>query len=58
MNMGQNINTKARESQHTLSADGREIYFISDRGGGVGKNDNWMSKKMDRQTKLIPILPE
>ncbi len=53
VNMGKNINTKAWESQPSLSADGRVIYFISDRGGGVGKNDIWMSKK-DKEGNWLP----
>ena len=52
-NMGRNINTKAWESQPALSADGREIYFISDRGGGIGQNDIWMSKK-DKEGNWMP----
>jgi len=55
VNMGKNINTKAWESQPTLSADGRVIYFISDRGGGVGKNDIWMSKK-DKEGNWLPAV--
>ncbi|MBT31469.1 MAG: hypothetical protein CMO01_17575 [Thalassobius sp.] len=54
-NMGRNINTKAWESQPALSADGREIYFISDRGGGIGQNDIWMSKK-DKEGNWLPAV--
>ena len=47
-NLGPNINSRAWESQPTLSADGRRLFFISDRGGGLGKRDIWMSQK-DRE---------
>ena len=43
-NLGPNINTRAWESQPSLSADGRTLYFISDRGDGIGKRDIWMSE--------------
>ena len=55
VNMGRNINTKAWESQPSLSADGRVIYFISDRGGGLGKNDIWMSEK-DKEGNWLPAV--
>ena len=38
-NMGQPINTKGWESQPSLSADGRLLYFASDREGGQGDRD-------------------
>jgi outer membrane protein OmpA-like peptidoglycan-associated protein len=42
-NMGPAINSTAWESQATLSADGRKLYFISTRRGGKGKRDIWYS---------------
>jgi outer membrane protein OmpA-like peptidoglycan-associated protein len=42
-NMGPKINTMAWESQPSLSADGRTIFFVSDRQGGYGRRDIWMS---------------
>lgn len=44
-NMGAPINTRAREAQPTLSADGRTMYFVSDRADGVGGRDIWRSKR-------------
>jgi outer membrane protein OmpA-like peptidoglycan-associated protein/Tol biopolymer transport system component len=35
------INTNAWESQPSMSADGRKIYFSSDRPGGLGGRDIW-----------------
>lgn len=44
-NMGTPINSSAWESQPSLSADGRTIYFASSRPGGFGGQDIWYSKK-------------
>ncbi len=43
-NLGENINSRSWDSQPTLSADGRKLFFISDRSGGYGKRDIWMSQ--------------
>ena len=45
LNLGRNINSRSWDSQPALSADGRKLFFISDRGGGFGKRDIWMSQK-------------
>ena len=42
-NLGPNVNSSEWESQPSLSADGRTLYFISDRRGGVGRRDIWES---------------
>lgn len=42
-NLGSNVNSTEWESQPSLSADGRTLYFISDRRGGVGRRDIWVS---------------
>lgn len=39
------VNTSAWESQPSLSADGRELYFVSDRPGGQGRLDLWVSRQ-------------
>lgn len=39
------INTKYWESQPSLSADGRTLYFASDRPGGLGRRDIWKSEQ-------------
>ncbi|CCH00993.1 OmpA/MotB domain protein [Fibrella aestuarina BUZ 2] len=44
-NLGPVINTRYYESQPSLSADGRQLYFISDRPGGIGKRDIWRSDR-------------
>lgn len=43
-NMGKNVNSRFWDSQPTLSADGRTLYFVSNRPGGVGGKDIWKSK--------------
>lgn len=42
-NLGPNVNTAAWESQPSLSADGRTLYFVSERHGGYGRRDIWVS---------------
>jgi OmpA-OmpF porin, OOP family len=42
-NLGQNVNTAEWESQPSLSADGRTLYFVSDRRGGLGRRDIWIT---------------
>ena len=43
-NMGDVINSRQWESQPSLSADGRILYFSSDRKGSIGKTDIWYSR--------------
>lgn len=43
-NLGPNVNSSEWESQPSLSADGRVLYFVSDRRGGYGRRDIWMSE--------------
>lgn len=42
-NMGKPINTTARETQPSLSSDGKTIYFASNRPGSKGNLDIWKS---------------
>jgi len=42
--LGPNINTKFRETHASLSADGRYLYFTSDRKGGYGGLDIYVSE--------------
>ncbi|MDN4165942.1 OmpA family protein [Cytophagales bacterium LB-30] len=44
-NLGPNVNTRSWESQPSLSADGRVLFWASDRPGGKGKTDIWMSTR-------------
>jgi outer membrane protein OmpA-like peptidoglycan-associated protein/tetratricopeptide (TPR) repeat protein len=44
-NMGSKINSSFWDSQPSLSADGRLLFFSSDRRGGVGGNDIWYAAR-------------
>jgi OmpA-OmpF porin, OOP family len=48
MNLGDDINTNATECIPFLAPDGFTIYFSSNREGGLGSNDIYVSKRMDR----------
>jgi outer membrane protein OmpA-like peptidoglycan-associated protein len=43
VNLGPPINTSAWESQPSVTADGRTLYFTSDRPGTIGNLDIWVS---------------
>lgn len=47
VNMGAAVNSAAWESQPSLSADGRVLYFVSDRKGGIGGRDLYVSYRLD-----------
>ena len=49
------INTRFHESSASLSPDGNYLYFISDRPGGMGGKDIWMSQKEHNDTWTNPI---
>ncbi|MBN1599397.1 MAG: PD40 domain-containing protein [Bacteroidales bacterium] len=54
-NIGGSINSTAKETQPSLSADGRTIYFSSDRPGGKGGLDIWMSSMDDNDKWKNPV---
>lgn len=43
--LSNNINTKFHESSGSISFDGKTLYFVSDREGGYGGNDIYISSK-------------
>ena len=43
-NCGSNVNTRYWESQPSMSADGKTIYFASNRPGGYGGMDIWKTE--------------
>lgn len=49
------VNTKYWESQPSLSADGRTLYFASDRPGGQGRRDIWKSEQQKDGTWGKPV---
>lgn len=44
INLGPSVNTAEWESQPSLSADGKTLYFVSGRPGGYGRRDIWVSR--------------
>lgn len=46
INLGDQINTKHWETQPSISYDGQNLYFVSNRPGGFGGSDIWMSKRL------------
>ncbi|WKN30511.1 OmpA family protein [Porifericola rhodea] len=47
-NLGGQVNGKSWESQPSLSADGKTLYFISDRAGGIGRRDIYVSYRNEK----------
>lgn len=43
-NLGKNVNSKFWDSQPSLSADGKTLYFVSTKPGGKGGRDIWVTK--------------
>lgn len=44
--MSERVNTKAFETSASMSADGKTLFFASDRSGGYGGLDLWMSRML------------
>lgn len=53
-NMGEPVNTRAWESQPSLSADGKTLYFASERSGGKGGKDIWVSYRQADGSWSVP----
>lgn len=49
------INTNYHESGASFGPDGRTLYFVSDKPGGFGGNDIYMSKKNDKDKWSEPV---
>ncbi len=54
-NMGRGINSRYWDSQPTISGDGRTIYFASNRPGGRGGLDIWVTRRIGDE--WIPAVP-
>lgn len=54
-NLGPTVNSRYYESQPALSADGRRLYFVSDRPGGQGKRDIWRTDADEQGNWLAPV---
>jgi outer membrane protein OmpA-like peptidoglycan-associated protein len=55
VNLGPPVNTNSWESQPSVSADGRYLYFTSNRNGGKGKMDIWKAEKIGTSTEGFPV---
>ncbi|KAB7732125.1 OmpA family protein [Rudanella paleaurantiibacter] len=51
MSLGADVNTKFTETTPFLAPDGATLYFSSDREGGLGSNDIYVSKRIDKTWK-------
>ncbi len=54
-NIGPPVNTSGWESQPSLSADGRTLYFVSNRPGGIGGYDIWTAELMEDGKWANPV---
>ncbi|MFC3197445.1 OmpA family protein [Parapedobacter deserti] len=53
-NLGAPVNSRGWEAQPALGADGRTLYFVSNRQGGQGGYDIWKSTLQDNGQWSIP----
>ncbi len=53
--LNKNINTRFYESHAAISSDGRKLYFTSNREGGLGELDLWVSEKDVTDDWGIPV---
>jgi len=58
MNLGPIINTSGDENAPWLSTDGHALYFTSDRPGGSGALDLYLSRRQDKRNDLSWSEPE
>jgi len=54
-NLGPTINTRYWETQPCFAADGKTMYFVSNRPGGKGGADIWKSVKTDKNKWSEPV---
>lgn len=47
VNLGPYVNTSSWESQPCFSSDGHTLFFVSNRPGGYGGSDIWITRLMD-----------
>ncbi len=57
-NLGPNINTPFNEQAPNLTIDGHRLYFHSDRTGGFGGNDIYVSRRHNKRDDFGWQLPE
>src|SRR3989441_4763217 len=52
VNLGPVVNSSAVDANAGLSPDEHTLYLISNRPGGLGGNDIWMSRRDRKSTRL------
>jgi flagellar motor protein MotB len=55
VNVGSPVNTKSWESQPSISADGKILFFSSNRPGGFGGKDIWYSRFSEKNVWTKPV---
>jgi outer membrane protein OmpA-like peptidoglycan-associated protein/Tol biopolymer transport system component/uncharacterized protein YaaR (DUF327 family) len=53
-NLGSPVNTSKWESQPSVSADGKTLYFVSNRSGGAGGMDIWVTQLAPNNEWTVP----
>ena len=48
INLGSSVNSSTWDSEPSVTADGKAVYFSSERKGGIGKRDIWFSRMNDK----------
>lgn len=54
-NLGPPVNTSSWESQPSISADGKTLFFSSSRPGGFGGKDLWYTTLNDKYLWTVPV---
>lgn len=55
VNIGSPVNTTSWESQPSVTADGKMLFFSSNRPGGLGGKDLWYTIKLDKSGWSDPV---
>jgi len=55
VNLGDQVNAAGWDSQPSLSADGRTLYFSSVRAGGQGREDIYVTRLQEDNTWGVPV---
>ena len=55
-NLGPEVNSSSMEYEPTLSADGLLLFFVSDRPGGSGDWDIWMTRRTSLSDPWVPAV--
>ena len=57
VSLGSAVNDEATETYATLLADGTMLLFTSDRPGGLGNSDLWMTRRVLKSGSASPASP-